>query len=181
MYFLVKSLIFNSYSQSIDGEGFTPMTERRSLNKDGFIRVKEDYQEEERINKSETIEPLLRSIEKKSKFYSHMRGDTKLYEYQIDPILEHGPGQLESLRDSKYIENRNYNRDYDRNDDVQTPRSLLKLQNNKSRLSQASYYSQENGKKTVRFAETAEGLLKSVPVDPTFNDSDFVYDMQYRI
>ena len=49
------------------------------------------------------------------------------------------------------------------------------------RMSQTSMYSNGSAKKTVRFAESAEGLLKAVPYDPTFNDSDFVYDMRHNI
>lgn len=136
-----------------------------------------DSQLNDRFYQKKEVEPLIQSVHRRSqpRHYSKYLTKDKVYEYKIDPMLEYSPGQLETFRDRRYTQYANYFNAL-RYQDPETPKSLLKKSAN-SLVSNLSI----NSKKTVRFAESAEGLLKSVAVDPTFNDSDFVYDMHYRI
>jgi hypothetical protein len=183
-----------------ENEVYPSMTQDRRLTKNGFMNTEEGSSDGEI-----PIEQLYKSVDKTPKNEFGNWKETKLYEYKIDPILEINPVQLNnstSLREGRNSTYRNSVRDYDihneiqpynnrhsqnlastqvydRHDEFLSPtKSLLRKRSGNSRH---SFYSQNNDKKTVRFAETSEGLLKHMPVDPTFNDSDFVYDMQYRI
>jgi hypothetical protein len=187
-----------------ENEIYPSMTQSRRLTKNGFINDEEGSSDDESSDRSIFVEQLLKSVDRTPKNSFGNPRNTRLYEYEINPILEDYPVQLESmsLRDGRNSMFRNSTRDndinneiqshnkghsqdrcstqiYNRNDEIQSPtKSLLRRKSGNSRH---SFYSQNIDKKTVRFAETSEGLLKHMPVDPTFNDSDFVYDMQYRI
>ena len=42
-----------------------------------------------------------------------------------------------------------------------------------------NYNTNNSGRKKVRFVESVEVMLKTVPIDPTFNDLDFVHEMKH--
>lgn len=144
-----------------------------------FIVIDDGEENEEDLYHPQDIEPLVLSVPPKSSNSKNGQRRSKVHEYQIDPLLEYGPGQVESFRErrkSQYSSNRDSLRF---NNNPETPKkSLLKAKN---RLSHTSMISNSSARKTVRFAESAEGLLRSVPYDPSFNDSDFVYDMRHCI
>lgn len=130
----------------------------------------------EEENEEIQVEPLVKSLSPGKKVKN--KRNEYLYEYEINPALEFGPLEVNSLRDKKVFRRVNHH-DSLRSEVPLTPtKGLIKKED---RLSYSAFSNQSSGRKTVRFAETCEGLLKSVPVDPTFNDSDFIYDMQYRI
>lgn len=45
------------------------------------------------------VEPLLQSVQRKSK---NTKSKNKVHEYQIDPALEYGPGQVGSFRERRH-------------------------------------------------------------------------------
>ena len=100
-------------------------------------------------------------------------------------MIEHLPDQIVSFRERKPY--RNIHKEasirsdipYIRNGEITPTKSLLR--GDAESYNDYNYSNPSSGKKTVRFAETSEGLLRAVPVDPTFNDSDFIYDMQINI
>lgn len=144
-----------------------------------FIVINDEQEDEEDLYHPQDVEPLILSVPPRSSDSKNPQRRSKVHEYQIDPLLEYGPGQVESFRErrkSQYVSNPDSLRF---NNNPETPRkSLLKA---KTRMSQTSMLSSSSARKTVRFAESAEGLLRSVPYDPSFNDSDFVYDMRHCI
>lgn len=136
-----------------------------------------DEEEEEDDQEPKEIEPLVQSVTRKDGKSKYLTSTSKVHEYQIDPIVEYGPGQVGSFR-SRKSSTLTYVPPNIQSAEVESPRkSLLK----KPRLSQVSMYSSNSAKKTVRFAESASGLLKAVQDDPTFNDSDYYYDMRHNL
>jgi hypothetical protein len=139
--------------------------------------VDDDSQLNDKFYPREAPEPLIQSVQKQPRKHQYTKylSKNKVHEYKIDPMLEYTPEHLQTFRDRRYTHLGHYTNSA-RHNDLETPKSLLK----KSSNSIMSNYSGMD-KKTVRFAESREGMLKAVPYDPTFNDSDFVYDMHYRI
>lgn len=136
-----------------------------------------DEEEEEQDQGPKEVEPLVQSVKRKPDRSKYLNTNSKVHEYQIDPVIEFGPGQVGSFR-SRKSSTLTYNPGNIQSADIESPKkSLLK----KPRLSQVSMYSTGSAKKTVRFAESASGLLKAVQDDPTFNDSDYLYDMRHNL
>lgn len=122
------------------------------------------------------VEPIFQSIKRNMNERTNKYTKTKVYDYTINPDAAAQPDDIATFRD------KNYNR-YNLRVDTFRPESKIETPSrpklNFSVL--ANSLRSSSARKTVRFAESAEGLLKAVPVDPTFNDSDFVYDMRHII
>ena len=96
--------------------------------------------------------------------------------YEVDPMItEYGPDQVNTFRGKRTYRSWTGRESFRENEMDESPKkSLLK----QGRPSFNSIISTGSAKKTVRFAESSEGLLRVVPIDPTFNESDFVYEMR---
>lgn len=100
----------------------------------------------------------------------------KVYEYEVEAAESYTPVGIDTFRATNPL-GEVHKPDSLRGYDHFTPKKVPKRARTNT-----SYYdrysNQSSGRKTVRFAETDEGLLKSVAVDPTFNESEYLYDMQ---
>ncbi|CAI2360472.1 unnamed protein product [Moneuplotes crassus] len=98
-----------------------------------------------------------------------------VYQYEVDEIDDFTPDRTDTLR------NKDAFADSHRVDSLRPySRNSPQKDTGGSKLHNATYGDLSpfsSGRKTVRFAEDEEGLLKSVAVDPSFNESDFVHDM----
>ena len=135
----------------------------------------EDEEEEEKEKEDIRIEPLVRSVQRQrvsaKKKEPH---SSKVHDYEINSMLDYLPGELQSFRDRKRSHQGTQRNRYK---DLMTPKSAMLP---KERDSCCSALSKNSERKTVRFAESAQGLLRTVPVEPSFNDSDFVYEMRHN-
>ena len=173
MIFNKTKLILFSYSSQYNSEiENSSQVERRSTNSRYTV-----MDNAEDTSQEKDFTPVMQSIKRPSFCSTYNRSRGQVYEYKIDPMIEYGPGQTKSFRERNYSYYEPKSAPLRESLDSNTPsKSLLK-----KRMSVGSAYSSSSEKKTVRFAETEEGLLKGVPFDPSFNDSDFVYDMRHNI
>ena len=121
----------------------------------------------------ENVEPVFQSIDRHLNRRYDSTTKSKVYDYGIkaDAIDE---------ENSKTFRDHNYDQYSFRVDTLRADKHVTpykpKMTNSKFI---SPYNTNSSARKTVRFAESAEGLLKTVPFDPTFNDSDFVHDMKH--
>ena len=119
-----------------------------------------DDNQQDKFSNTEILEPLIRSLKTNSKYKHSSNKGGKFHEYEINPMLEHTPEQTRSFRERKPYRNI-VKKDSLRSDLPVTPtKSLLKQAQENNDDYHYSY--QSSGRKTVRFAETSEGLLRAV-------------------
>jgi hypothetical protein len=145
----------------------------RNKHQDFVVDDIEDEEEKEKENPR--LEPLVKSVQKLRKSANKKEPhSSKVHDYEINSMLDYLPGELQSFRDRKRS---HQGGERNRYKDLMTPKSAI-LQ--KEIASCCSALSNNSARKTVRFAESSQGLLRSVPVEPSFNDSDFVYEMRHN-
>jgi hypothetical protein len=91
--------------------------------------------------------------------------------------LEYLPGNVRTFRDKRMSEKGDNSYKYKHDFLAESKTGPYGL--NKADFLHAM--SNTSDKKTVRFAETSEGLLKAIPFDPSFNDSEYIHDMRHNI
>lgn len=137
--------------------------------------VDDTEDEEEKEKESFIPEPLVKSVQKlRNSPWKKEPHTSKVHDYEINSMLDYLPGELQSFRDRKKSHPGGQRNRYT---DLITPKSAI-LQ--KDRASCCSALSKNSDRKTVRFAESSQGLLRSVPVEPSFNDSDFIHEMRHN-
>ena len=110
-------------------------------------------------------------IERENKI-SRESNDEKMHVYEVDPmIVDYGPGQINTFRDQKAFRTSIGRDSFRTNTFSQTPKKNIK-ENKKSILNTIA--SNGSAKKTVRFFESPDGLLKTVPFESSFKDFEFI-------
>jgi hypothetical protein len=105
-----------------ENEIFPSMTQSKRLTKNGFINDEEGSSDDESLSGGSIIvEQLLKSVDRTPRNSSGYKKNTRLYEYEIDPILEINPVQIDSMREGRNSRYRNSTQVYDRNNAIQSP------------------------------------------------------------
>lgn len=96
----------------------------------------------------------------------------KMHVYEVDPmVVDYGPGQVESFRDIKTYKTSVGRDSFRANTFADTPKKNIK--NNKTSILN-TIVTNGSAKKTVRFVESTDGLLKTAPFESSFNNFEYI-------
>lgn len=170
--------VYSSGTES-DGTPLSSFTKPKSQSQSVMEEPKKRLATERRITKTDIVDPLMQSADKYANKKTNDYTKTKVYDYNVANKLIEDPYQVDTFREknlSKYTLRVDSLRPQTSRNVMTTPHKV-KTNRHLDLNSEGS----TSSRKTVRFAESAEGLLKAVPVDPSFKDDEYMHDMKHII